>query len=660
MMRAATFSIVLLACTAGSASALVAVDASSSASNDFGTSLTWSHTVGFESNRLLLVGVSTQYATSSSVTYNGVALTLVGRQQGGSAANDGYVEIWSLIAPPAGTAHVVVTVPDGDAIVAGAVSFTGADQATPLSAFVSANGQSTTPGVNVSSASGERVFAALMWNHDWAPVTTGAGQTELWNRTKASIGFSDVTGAGSTAPGAASVAMSWTTQDDSWAVGAVAVRSATTIEYTLAEGATGSFFDLDILLANPNTVPAPVTLTFLKGDGTTVTQSRTLAPTSRTTILVDSIPGLESAEVSTTVVSTSGLPIVVERTMWWDASRYGSHTEKAASGAETTWYFAEGSQGFFHTFLLLANPGATQNQATVQFLVEGGATVTKQYTLLPTSRLTIDAGAIPEIANTSFGMKVTFTTPGVAERAMYFGSTPLFSGGHESAGVPGASTNWFLAEGATGSFFTTFLLFANPNEGPTPAEVTVTYLPSTGQPVTKTKQLASGERLTVNIAAEDPMLASAAVATQVTSTLPIIVERSQYWPFTPDHWLEAHNSFGLTSTGTTWGLAEGRVGEDAHYQTYILLANPGATSATVTITFLRTNGSTVTKTFTVQPTSRFNVSVGPGTDVPELADEEFGALITSTQPIAVERALYSDSNGITWAAGSNATGTKLP
>jgi hypothetical protein len=660
MRRDLVWGVLLLALTAAPARARVAVDATTNAANDFGTQLTWSHTVGFESNRLLLVGVSLQYATSSSVTYDGRALTLVGRRQGGSAANDGYVEIWSLVAPPAGTAEVVVTVPQGDAIVAGAVSCTGVDQGAPLGAFVAGHGQSTVPGVTVPSAPGDLVFAALMWNHDWMPVTAGAGQTELWNRPKVSVGYSDLTGAASTAAGAPSVAVSWTTEDDSWAIGAVSVHAASTIEYTLAEGATGDFFDLDILLANPNTAPVPITLRFLKPDGTTVTQTRTLAPTSRTTILVDSLAGLEASEVSTTVVAPGDLPIIVERTMRWGPTGYGSHTEKAANGAETTWYFAEGSQGFFHTFVLLANPGATQNRATVHYLVEGGTIVTKEYTLLPTSRLTIDAADIPELAYTSFGLKVTFTNPGIAERAMYFGRTPLFSGGHESAGVPGASTSWFLAEGATGSFFTTFLLLANPNEGPTPADVTVKYLPSIGLPVTKVKQLASGARITVNITTEDATLANAAVATQITSTRPIVVERSQYWPFTSDRWLEAHNSFGVTSTSTKWGLAEGRVGGEQHYQTYILLANPGATAAAVDITFLRTDGSTVTKTFTVQPASRFNVSVGPGTQVPELDDEEFGALVTSTQPIAVERAMYSDSNGVIWAAGSNATGTRLP
>jgi hypothetical protein len=46
--------------------------------------------------------------------------------------------------------------------------------------------------------------------------------------------------------------------------------------------------------------------------------------------------------------------------------------------------------------------------------------------------------------------------------------------------------------------------------------------------------------------------------------------------------------------------------------------------------------------------------------VPELADESFGARIESTQPIVVERSVYSNANGITWAAGTNATGTRLP
>src|SRR5262249_36820199 len=155
--------------------------------------------------------------------------------------------------------------------------------------------------------------------------------------------------------------------------------------------------------------------------------------------------------------------------------------------------------------------------------------------------------------------------------------------------------------------------------------------------------------LTINLETEDPALANAAVSTQIDASLPIVAERSQYWPDPAPAWYEAHNSFGVTELGTRWGLSEGRVGQVdgiAGAQTYILLANPGTTTAVAPITFLRDNGATpVTKIFTVKPQSRFNVQVGPGADVPELVNEHFGAVISSDKPIAVEHALYWDANG---------------
>jgi YVTN family beta-propeller protein len=429
--------------------------------------------------------------------------------------------------------------------------------------------------------------------------------------------------------------------------------------YYLAEGATGAFFDTDILLANPNSVATPVVIRFLTGDGASIIETRTLPPTSRTTIHAEDIGGLEATSFSTIVTSTNALPIVVERTMRWDASGYGAHTEKANAGAAPVWYFAEGSQGFFSTFFLLANPQAGPNTAHVTYFREGEPALTRDYALIPGSRKTIDAGDDPELVNRSFGARVTFDLPGVAERAMYFGGDPRWVGGHAAAGTTVPAANWFLAEGATGSYFTTFLLLANPNDEP--ADVTLTYFPASGEAVTKTDTIAAHQRMTRNIAAEDPALASAAVATRIESTRPIIAERSQYWG-TPA-WVDAHNSAGVTAAALRWGLAEGRVGGADDAQTYILLANPNTdAAANVTLTFLRADGTTVIKPFTVPAASRFNVSVTPFADsmAPELTNESFGAIIESTQPIVVERSVYSNANGVTWAAGTNATATRLP
>jgi YVTN family beta-propeller protein/autotransporter-associated beta strand protein len=431
------------------------------------------------------------------------------------------------------------------------------------------------------------------------------------------------------------------------------------LTYYLAEGATSDFFSTDILLANPNNAIVPITITFFKADGTTIEQPFMMSPTSRITLPAKFVQGLEAASFSTSVVSTSGLPIAVERTMWWDQSGYGAHGEKASAGPALTWYFAEGSQGFFHTYFLLLNQNATANVAHVTYFLEDGSPLQKDYPLAPTSRTTIDIASEAALQNRSFGAQITFDQPGMAERAMYFGEDPLFSGGTDSSGTTAPSTSWFLAEGATGSYFDTFVLIANP--GDTDATVTTTYLPASGLPVPKTHVVAAHQRLTINIATEDPSLASAAVGTSVTSDHPVIVERSQYWPH--GNWYEAHNSAGETAAGTKWALAEGRVGGNNHAQTYILLANSGTQPAEVTATFLRENDPTtpIVKTFIVPPTSRLNIAVtGPGSDVPELADENFGTSLLSTQPIIVERSMYTDAGGVTWAAGTNATATRMP
>jgi hypothetical protein len=430
--------------------------------------------------------------------------------------------------------------------------------------------------------------------------------------------------------------------------------------YLLSEGSTSTFFTTDIAVANPGENTATARVDFFPTGGAVVSVDLTLAPFSRRTVRVNDIPALAGAEFSTEVVSRTAIPLVVERTMAWDAATgYGAHTEHAAEALGKTWYFAEGSQGFFKTFLLLANPQNSPNEATVEYLRDGELPVVRTYPLDPRSRFTVDIGADAELVDRSFGMVVTFQNDGMAERAMYFGTTPFLTGGHESAGVTAPSQTWFVPEGATGSFFETFILLANPSTSQ--IQVTLDFLPQGGTPVQVLQTMEPKSRTTVNIEIADPSLANAAVATQVTAPLPIVVERAQYWPDPAPSWYEAHNSFGVTQLGTVWGLAEGRTGQNRDYQTYILLANPGDQEASVGIRFLREGDKpAVIKTFSVPARSRFNVPVGPGSEVTELENENFGALITSTQPIAVERAMYSTPPGLPiWSAGTGATAVRL-
>ncbi|MGE3842169.1 MAG: hypothetical protein AB7I50_11320 [Vicinamibacterales bacterium] len=434
--------------------------------------------------------------------------------------------------------------------------------------------------------------------------------------------------------------------------------------YYLAEGATKSFFDLDVAIANPNDAVAPVKVSFLKPDGSVVVQTPTLSAKSRLTIKVDTIAGLASDDISTVVESTSGLPLAVERTMFWDGGKYGGHTDTAVQVPSTRWYFAEGSQGFFDTYVLLANSNIVSATATVTFLLQGAQPVQKTVELGPTSRAGFCTCQYAELANTSFGMLVEADQPIIAERSMYFGSNPFWTAGHESAGVTAPSTSWFMAEGRTGPVFDEWVLVSNPNDDDALVDVQFTtsggvIVPYPGGPFV----LAGKSRTSIPVEAV-PGLEDVAVSTRITADVPVVAERAMYWPGSPVEWYEAHNSFGLTETGTRWALAEGRAGTggaagpNPDFETYILVYNTSNHTATVTVTYLLEGGSSFSLTR----------QMGPGrTDVVDwigdarLTNKSFGSVIESDQPIVVERAMYwRGQPGRPWGwGGSNATAVKL-
>jgi hypothetical protein len=433
------------------------------------------------------------------------------------------------------------------------------------------------------------------------------------------------------------------------------------LTYLLPEGATSNFFHTDVLLANPGTSDVDATVTFLKDDGTPISLPlSTLPAQSRTTIHTNTVSGLDTGASFSTLVSTNGAPLIVERSMFWDQTYYGSHGATAIEGARNHFLFSEGSQGFFQTYLLLENPGVLKPaNVTVQFLPEGpGMVVNKTYTVAPNSRMTVYMGDIPELINRSFSMVIDADQPVAAERAMYFG-TPLFNGGTDSAGVSLPATNWLFAEGASGGFFDTFFLFSN--AGTRTANLTMTYQLVTGGNVVVHRQVGPSSRLTINAATEDPALAATAFSLSVVSDEPVTAERSMYWDRSLNgQWYEAHNTFGANTPSMKWGLAEGRVGGPFQFHTYILLGNSGDTASTVRITFLKVGGGTVVKNFSVPAHSRFNVDVNGA--VPELTDgSEFGAVVEvlSGSPIIVERSLYNASGGVLFAAGTNTTAVHL-
>ncbi len=327
-------------------------------------------------------------------------------------------------------------------------------------------------------------------------------------------------------------------------------------------------------------------------------------------------------------------------------------------------YFAEGSQGFFDTFVLIGNPQANPVDVTLTFLREGETTVTHTEHMDPFSRKTVSTATIPELVNRSFGVIVDATLPVVAERAMYFGSTATrpWSGGGDAAGATAPSADWYFAEGATGSFFDTFILMMNP-EAQNDAHATLRYLLDTGETIEVPKVIPASRRITVNIEAEDDArLRNATMSARLTSDRPIVAERAVYWPTArrraavgriARHPGRHRRGFALGAGGGT----HGRTAELPHLHPAGKSQHAGGGR----------DGGVPAADGLAGPE---DLPRGGGKplhdrrDVRSADDPEqlvhHAALDGGRRPIVVERSLYWDGAGLTWSGGSSAVATRLP
>ncbi len=230
----------------------IAADPASSATGYATRTLSWAHTVGSGPDRVLVVGVSNSSNTQvRRIRYGGVALTeIVSRAGGGGNTR---ASLWILVAPLSGTADVVVTLSGPEDIAAGAVSFTGVEQGTPVGGSASARGTGTLASVTIASAPEEVVVDAVAARGNALSIVPGGGQAPLWT-IGTGTGGNNVIGGGSTQPGAASVTMSWTlAASQSWAIGAARLRPARVVPdaaIKLASEGAGSYLS-DGVYENP-------------------------------------------------------------------------------------------------------------------------------------------------------------------------------------------------------------------------------------------------------------------------------------------------------------------------------------------------------------------------------------------------------------------------
>lgn len=432
----------------------------------------------------------------------------------------------------------------------------------------------------------------------------------------------------------------------------------------LAEGATGSFFSTRIALANPTSSRANVLLRFIRNDSVPTVHYVSLPAMERRTVVAADIQGLASAEFSTIV--ESDVPIAVDRLMSWDANGYGTHLESAVTAPASSWYLAEGATTDpFELFYLLENPNASASRARVRFLASTGEVIERFYDVPAGTRVTVWVDrADPRLAAAELSgiIDVVSGAPIIVERAMYL-SRPgsFFAAGHESAGVQAPAERWYLAEGATGAYFDTFLLVLNPTSSP--AQIQVDYLLPSGAPVVKSYVVGPQRRATIWVDTQDARLADSGFGAVVQSTngVPVVVERSMWWP--GGNWQEAHGARASQYTSRRWVLAEGETGGAFAAQTFVLISNVSTVSATINVTLLFENGPAVTRSLSLGAMSRYALNVP---DLfPEAPGKRYSTLVESVgaggAQLVVEQAIYSTPQGGTpWGAGAAASGTPLP
>ena len=209
--------------------------------------------------------------------------------------------------------------------------------------------------------------------------------------------------------------------------------TAPSLNWFLAEGSTGGFFSMYMLLANPNATAATVRATYILASGAPVVKTYSVAANSRRTIdVAGEDPALADTPVSVKVESTNGVPVIVERTMWWMGSRRSWTEGHNAFGTTRTaprWLLAEGENGgprAINTFVLVANTSAADANVRVTMLPEEGAEESVTYTVGANRRFTVPvASAFPSSDGKRFSILVESLNPSTAgglvvERATYW------------------------------------------------------------------------------------------------------------------------------------------------------------------------------------------------------------------------------------------------
>jgi len=227
--------------------------------------------------------------------------------------------------------------------------------------------------------------------------------------------------------------------------------------------------------------------------------------------------------------------------------------------------------------------------------------------------------------------------------------------GRDGDSIPGATglgQTWYLAEGYTGLTFRESVAILNPGAGA--ARVRLQLLPFGGRPGGAVTVLVTAHSHTV--VDVNRLLPRQSLSIVARSNQPVVVARTLR--FGRDgaarrggarDYGETVRAGGNVAAGV-WLLAEGTTAN--HFQTFLTILNPGDRRAGVTALFFGSDGRRLgRRALVMAPRSRANIKFGDLGRVSGIA-----SMVTSSQPVIVERPEYFGSPNGPRVAGSDVFG----
>ncbi|MBC7084598.1 MAG: hypothetical protein H5T95_14110 [Firmicutes bacterium] len=417
------------------------------------------------------------------------------------------------------------------------------------------------------------------------------------------------------------------------------------------EGYTGPGWYEKICVINPNDADANCTFRYCTSTET-VTRTHQVKKKSRLTVPVNDDLG---SDKDVYLLLTSSQPVHAERAMVY-VRNYGTgdipgiHIASGAHAAASDWLFAHTSTGEgFEAWLCTLNPGNTNAQVEITYILAGGTPETRMVQIPPASRYTTSVNMDVGVGLT-VSPKVHADKPVVCELVTYFRYASSHLEGECSGGscLPGSTATakkFFLPGGEASGTHEQWVTLAN--FGASPAEITLKAYTSGGT-VTKSYTLPAKRSRIVNV--NEDILADGGIhLMELSSGSDFLAGKADFCstavPVPP-------------GANSIWYFAEGCTREG--FEEWLCIQNPGEQPIDVHAVYMLFGAEPREATYPVPARSRFsvnvNVAVGPGQDV--------SVMLWSEGDFFAERPMYfsykQGQPGYSWDGGHVTFGVTSP